>query len=91
MTLVNQTGCLYNNGDKTTYNPKYENMKVNKLFTTLVKSQANTTPFDWKAEEEKIQEQLKKIGVDKLNKVTDIVNKVKELENEVAQDVEEFL
>ena len=67
MTLVNQTGCLYDNGDKSTADPKYENMKHDQLFTKLVLSQAaEQKPFDYEAEEARIQEKLSHLDLEKM-------------------------
>lgn len=65
LTLVNQTGCLYDNTNWGEYDAKYENLKAKTLAPALLLAQTPAKPkFDLKAAEEKVQEQVAALNIE---------------------------
>jgi len=63
LTLVNQTGCLYDNKNWSEYDSKYENMKQ-QLGPKLLLAQGPAPKFDLEAAEKKVQEELATLDLD---------------------------
>lgn len=64
LTLVNQTGCLYDNKNWSEYDPKYENMKQTALGPKLLLAQGAHQKFDLEAAEKKVQEELATMDIE---------------------------